>query len=480
MTPDTGGQRSFTMKDQLSFAELSSDRNPLHLDTHFARRTQFGFPVVHGIHHVLWAANRVLTANRFPVRRIKVRFSNALLVDEPAQIGIRNSTGSTLSFQVMTGSIVVASVSLFRDPAPVESINAKGIEKKPEIRTEPRETRFEELAGTFGSVAVNCAEDELRELFPALVEAIGAQPVRGLLAASQLVGMACPGLYSLFTGLDVSLDASSSDRKDLSYAVAEVDARFRSVHIAVQGLGISGRLETFSRLPPVAQPALGDISKIVHNNEFSGKRVLIIGGSRGLGEVTAKIIAAGGGHPIITYHSGQDDAERVAGEIQQFEAPCDTFQFDVFQSAQSQLAGLKAVDACYYFATPKIFLRKSSLYEADKMQTFLQCYVDGFFDLSKNLPRLKSGKIALFYPSTVAIDMHDAATTEYAMAKAAGEILCANMNQFLPDVQVISRRLPRILTDQTSTIGMTHEAAGAIDVMLPIVREMHAMTATSV
>jgi NAD(P)-dependent dehydrogenase (short-subunit alcohol dehydrogenase family) len=27
----------------------------------------------------------------------------------------------------------------------------------------------------------------------------------------------------------------------------------------------------------------------------------VIGGSRGLGEVTAKIVAAGGGRPVITY-----------------------------------------------------------------------------------------------------------------------------------------------------------------------------------
>ena len=38
---------------------------------------------------------------------------------------------------------------------------------------------------------------------------------------------------------------------------------------------------------------------------FAGQTALIVGGSRGLGEVTAKLIAAGGGTPIITYQAGK-------------------------------------------------------------------------------------------------------------------------------------------------------------------------------
>jgi hypothetical protein len=57
------------------------------------------------------------------------------------------------------------------------------------------------------------------------------------------------------------------------------------------------------------------------------------------------------------------------------------------------------------------------------------------------------------------------------MAKAAGEVLAKYINEFLPNIQVVSLRLPRIMTDQTATIGVAR-TQDALDVMLPIVYEV--------
>ena len=40
--------RTFTARDVQAFAEISGDRNPLHFDPGFAKRTRFGRLVVHG------------------------------------------------------------------------------------------------------------------------------------------------------------------------------------------------------------------------------------------------------------------------------------------------------------------------------------------------------------------------------------------------------------------------------------------------
>ena len=74
--------------------------------------------------------------------------------------------------------------------------------------------------------------------------------MRALLATSQIVGMACPGLHSLFTGLDVTRDPASDGEHALHYAVSKSDARFRSLHIDVAGSGIAGRVEAFARHAP--------------------------------------------------------------------------------------------------------------------------------------------------------------------------------------------------------------------------------------
>ena len=82
MTEESLASRVFSLEDQRAFAKLSSDYNPMHLDRSFARRTQVGAPVVHGIHTLAWAANAVLHAFPVKVANIRARFLQPLYLDE--------------------------------------------------------------------------------------------------------------------------------------------------------------------------------------------------------------------------------------------------------------------------------------------------------------------------------------------------------------------------------------------------------------
>jgi NAD(P)-dependent dehydrogenase (short-subunit alcohol dehydrogenase family) len=468
--------RRFSLEDQIAFAKLSSDWNPMHLDQAFARRTQVGAPVVHGIHNLAWAADALLRTFPIRVANIRARFLQPVYLDEPASLCIRQQTDAQIEFEIIVADTVVALVKLSSAPRKITARMVQPTISAAAPMSTPADVALEQLAGHAGAVSI--PESDVRALFPALTDAIGLSGVKALLATSQIVGMACPGLHSLFAGLDITFDPNS-DRKSgqgaaLGYAVTKVDARFRSLQIEISGDGATGRLDAFSRPTPPAQPGMAEISPRVTENPFVGQRSLIIGGSRGLGEVTAKIVAAGGGHPIITYKEGARDAERVATDIAAAGGKCDVLWYDALAPAREQLLQLETVDCCYYFATPKIFLRKSALYEPERLRSFLRFYVDGFFDLCAALASRGSGKIAVFYPSTVAIDEELSTTAEYAMAKVAGETLAGHLNQFMLDIQVVCRRLPRILTDQTATVGVA-SADNALDVMLPIVYDVQAM-----
>ena len=461
--------RAFTMEDQLAFARLSRDRNPMHLDANFARRTQAGAPIVHGIHHLLWAMDTVLRSSSFDVQSIKVRFLQPLFLDEIARIEIRKQTETAINLEVIAAGTVIATIRLSSKPATVLGA-ARPIAGIPQSLAEPIDLPFEHMADRKGTVAADASADELRTLFPALSNSIGIPAVQALLATSHIIGMACPGLHSLFAGLEISRDPASASERALSYAVNKTDARFRSLQIEVSGSGISGRLDAFARLPPPAQPDMTAVSARVTKAAFAGQRVLVVGGSRGLGEVTAKIVAAGGGHPVITYFEGAREADAVAAGIRDAGGRCDILRYDARESAGPQLKDIGAVDSCYYFATPRIFQRKSELFDPERLRTFLSYYADGFYDLCTALAR-SDGRIGVFYPSTVAIGEEVAGAAEYAKAKATGEALAKNIHALLPTIHVISRRLPRILTDQTATIGVA-SAQDALDVMLPIVYEV--------
>jgi hypothetical protein len=471
MTDEILASRNFTLDDQLAFARLSSDFNPMHLDRNFARRTQAGAPVVHGIHNLLWAIDAMLRSFPFDIWSIKVRFPQPLFLDEIAEIKIRSRTESSISVEVLAAGTVVATIKLSSKPANLLGSSARPTAAAPQQLAEPSDLPFAQMVGQSGAVATPAGDDEVRKLFPDLSNSIGPAAVHALLATSQIVGMACPGLHSLFSGLEVSRDPATNSKRAISYAVSKSDPRFRSLQIDVRGSGIAGRLDAFARLPPPAQPKMTAISARVPNGVFAEQRVLIVGGSRGLGEVTAKIVAAGGGHPVITYREGKREAEAVAADIRQTGGTCDVIRYSALEPAGGQLHGIGDVAFCYYFATAKIFQRKSALYEPEKLHAFLSYYANGFHDLCMALAQHRIGRIRIFYPSTAAIDEAASGATEYAMAKAAGEVLANYMSVFLPNVDVVSRRLPRILTDQTATIGIasTHDP---LDVMLPIVYEV--------
>jgi MaoC like domain len=463
--------RAFNLDDQRAFAKLSSDWNPLHLDAASARRSQVGAPIVHGIHTLVWSANAVLQRCPLVVANMRARFLQPLYLDEPASLSIKKRTDKKVEFEVTAAGTTVVTVKLSSEPGK-SSVALKAPQSAPPPMSEPANPAFEQLARRSGAVSIPSAD--LQSLFPALAAAIGTSGIKALLATSQIIGMACPGLHSLFTGLDINFDRSSASQGALAYEVSKVDARFRSLQIDVSGFGAHGRLDAFARPAPPVQATIVEIARRVGGKPFAGQRSLIIGGSRGLGEVTAKIVAAGGGEAIITYKESKREAEQVSAEMRGAGYPYEAVRYDALSPAREQLQALPKVNCCYFFATPKIFGRKSQLYEQDKLRTFLRFYTDSFYDLCSALAGAGSGKIAMFYPSTTAISDPVNTLAEYAMAKAAGETLADSVNAFMPGIRVLHRRLPRILTDQTATIGVA-ASENALDVMLPIVHEVQQM-----
>jgi len=63
----------FKLQDQLSFAELSGDYNPMHIDLVKARRMYFNRAVVHGIHLLLNGLDLLCEDLNHPVYPLSLR-----------------------------------------------------------------------------------------------------------------------------------------------------------------------------------------------------------------------------------------------------------------------------------------------------------------------------------------------------------------------------------------------------------------------
>lgn len=471
-------RRPFTEADQEAFASLSADRNPMHMDPLFARRTQAGAPVVHGMHLLLWALDALAAQDGGLIRSVLARFSKFVYVGEEAEV-VRTGDGVKFRLEIRVGGGVRSQFVVQSGPPTEVPATIRDASTVP-FADRPIELDLAEVTKSTGALELAPSLDASLRMFPSASGLLGVKRMAGIAATSRLVGMVVPGLHSIYTEAALTLSEEAGEGPVLAYRVDDVDDRFRMVRIAVEGPGMRGALKTFVRVPPVAQASMASLRGVVAPDAFSGHVALIVGGSRGLGELTAKLVALGGGHVVVTYRSGRADAEAVAAEIRREGGAATVLRYDSSESPEAQLANLaNAPTHAYYFATPTIFRHQSELFSPERLGELMDAYVQGFWGLVEALLR-RNPAVSLFYPSTVFVEERPKGMTEYAMAKAAGESLCADINEALAPTHVTVTRLPRLLTDQTATVTAV-ETASPVEVMLPIVREVQSwpMPATS-
>ncbi len=468
--------RRFTMVDQRAFAALSLDANPIHVDELAARRTMFGVPVVHGVHLVLWALEELVT--RYPVApsRLTVNFKKPCFVDEEVDLEIVSRTPEHADLRVTSGELLLCDVKVELGG---NAIPARGPAAVVDPATGPLALDLGDMDGRGGDMHVVSGGSGVRDLFPALGAAMGDTAVAQVTALSRLVGMECPGLHSLFASFDVVIDPTG-DPERFAWSVLSAHELFALVTMGVREGVVNGTVRAFLRPPPATQASMTSLAAAVGGSEFAGSKALVVGGSRGLGELAAKAIASGGGEVVVTYHRGAADAERVSAEIDGAGGRATALQLDVVDPgpAFDELAARNwRPTHLLYFASPRIFARRHGLFDVALFQTFVDAYVTGFISVLEGCRALGVEELAVFYPSTVAIDERVPDLLEYAAAKVAAEQLISSLVVAEPWLRVHLRRLPRLPTDQTATLSAVEEA-DPVATMVDVVRATYRNGAT--
>jgi len=465
------------MADQLTFAALSGDYNPMHVDALAARRTQAGAPVVHGMHALLWALDALAAAELIGTQlcEIRAQFRKFIYLDVACDLELTRWDSDAARAELRSNGLVLTTIQLRNGQRPTATDSPGLAEPEAIADGVPREPALQDLDGLRGWVTAAGVPAEFESAFPALARIVGGDRVAALAALSRLVGTVCPGLHSIFAALTVELVESQAQRSGIGFEVTKLHQQSRMIGMNVAGRNISGTVTAFMRWPPVAPPSMAAVSAIVDARKFAGASALIVGGSRGLGAVTAKAIAAGGGKVVVTYKQGRDEAVRLATEINAVHGPgiCTALPYDSRLDAASQLSDLLGdINQLYYFATPPIFARTSDLFSSERFREFRSVYVDGFEDVCRFVrTRSRATTVAAFYPSSVAVEEVPTDLAEYAKAKAEGEKLCAAIMGQVAGLKVVVGRLPRVLTDQTATIALV-ENADPLTTMLPFIHTL--------
>jgi NAD(P)-dependent dehydrogenase (short-subunit alcohol dehydrogenase family) len=462
--------RRFSIEHQLWFASRSGDWNPLHVDPIEARRTVAGQLVVHGIHALLWAVEAHLaTAGDVPAA-VNATFFKPTPVDADLALDRTTETDGTVWLEATRASDVLFSVRL--RPGAVPHSGAHAVAPRDRPRPPLRVLSFEEVKDAAGASPIEADADALTRTFPRACASLGPGRVAALMTVSQIVGMECPGHHSLLAGVDVRIDVPDTSAA-VEWRVSRHRAAAASIEIAVSGGGLLGTAAVFVRPAPVDQLTAAEMKARVAPGEFAGQRALVIGGSRGLGEVVTKAVAAGGGEVTLTYHTGQGDARRVAADIESIGRRCQVDRFDAIAADAAACRRLLATAPThlYYFATPRIGAGHAGRFDSELSARFQAAYVDGFANVVLAAADLNNA-LRVFYPSSVFVRELPPAQIEYAAAKAAGELICRLVARQHPHVGILVTRLPRVRTDQTvSLVGGTPRSA--VEVMLTAVRRLH-------
>lgn len=460
---------TFTLDDQRAFADLSGDVNPMHLNAVAARRMQAGVPVVHGINAMLWAIDVLLAADpAVTFDRIDARFERFVAIGEAVTLH-GNVAEANVRLEIRSDESRLMRIDL-RRAVPLGELPPGPAASDLAVSAAPRQPAFADTAGATGALPLV----DPSALYPRATAAMGAARTGALVMLSTLVGMDMPGLHSIFSSVLIDLDDAPRSAGRLDYRVTDAHDLFRLLTIAAEAPGMRAKVKAFMRPPAVVQPSMADLRAVVGVQDHAGVGALVIGGSRGLGEVTAKLLAAGGANVIITYAAGADDAERVAAEIRDAGGRCTTRKLDVLAPLEGQLHDLpRDIGEVYYFATTKIFHQSRVVFSAQRFADFERIYVSAFETLCRQLQATLDRDLTVFYPSSVAVADRPRGMTEYSMAKAAGEILCEDIDRFMPHVRTVTYRLPRLPTDQTSTVT-PEETDGPTETMLRVVDLMRA------
>jgi hypothetical protein len=439
------------LEDQILFSSLSGDNNPIHIDPIYARRSIYGAPIVHGINQVLHGLEKLTQTLDSEIRIIKLSssFKGPLFLNRKIDIELEFVTENECIISIGDGATVTTQISV--SFSEFERLKENEIDETQLFLEQPKVVDRNEISNCSG-ILDKCANISLlKDMFPGIWRFLDVSQIKILLLSTKLVGTVCPGLNSIFSEIEIKF--LSEDTVDtLLYKVIKFDDRFNKVKIQLSNSSCVGTVIAFLRPEPTRQNSFQAFKEFVDASEFRAERALIIGGSRGLGEVVAKIVCAGGGEVLFSHHKGSKEATSLITEVSELGGQIATFNLDV---EKIDLDSLNCVinrfqpTSCYYFATPKITPQRSELFSIELFEIFSKFFVHHFIPILEILN--KNNVMHLFYPSTIFVEQMPQGFTEYVSAKSAAETMIRMLNKNR-NFSIYTPRLPMLATDQTLTL----------------------------
>jgi NAD(P)-dependent dehydrogenase (short-subunit alcohol dehydrogenase family)/acyl dehydratase len=446
----------FLEEDVDLYSRASGDRNPLHLDDVFARRTPFGHRIVQGSLVATALLGRLPPEVLAGVRALRVQFAG------PALIGARyvaitervqEGGGWTWEARLVGRGRTLTRLAVSDEPAGLSefpvAVAQRPMRPAPATRLQASFRAGEEIEGAY------VGGHELEQLAKQFtVERLDRGLLEGLACASYVVGMEAPGLHGLFSGVELTTGGSGAGVDGYRLQLREVDAR--TGRLLLDGFLLGGgvgmtkvRLECFAREPLAAAGTVLDPT-----TPALGAAVVVVGASRGLGAAVALALLAQGydvhGAFAVTTDAAAE-VDRLAGTaadrlaLHRLDARDPGAMRDLVESVRRKGVPLRGL--VLNAAPPPLGMgltADSSVELADYVAESLQLAAT---PLGAFLPLLPADQGWIVFCSSPALTAPPRDWPHYVAAKGALEGLAHWCAATRPDLRTVVLRPPKLLTD---------------------------------
>lgn len=319
-----------------AMARSTGDYSSLHMNSEFARRTRYRQRIVHGmlpiaLAYMLYTNGR---ANRLQLclEKLVCRFTGALCINDEIMFSFSDgSSEDQILFEIRNvrdQSVATSGQFFFRvservaQESDAPTLFQQPLAEQVLMPTEVLAGREESL--TFTATRA-CMQAWIALLPESLQDRFGSgdadENFNAALAVSTLIGMRLPGRFATFMDLTTQFDAdiTHGDSVSLRATVASAPSATNRTRLALSWIcnGIEiGRGQANTLVNPVntSSPSSAALRQTMSLG-IEGKVALVTGSSRGIGEVTARLLAMHGAKTVVHYYNGQTDALAVVDDI---------------------------------------------------------------------------------------------------------------------------------------------------------------------
>lgn len=426
--------KTFSLTDQEIFSYLSNDYNPIHLDIEYSKKTSYNKPVIYGILIVLKALENLTCSARTKFKYINVEFIKYINVDDVINIEYNDDL---IIVYKNTNTICAKIVySLIDDESNLNLEDYNNNLNIPLNNAKPCEDYIYTL---------NINSEYLKTNFKNIYKNFNLLQIYQIINLSTFVGMITPGLNSLFNSFEMNwVENNYEDMYTLDFKLNYFDNTYKTCFYNFNGKNTSGSIQSIYRPETIKQIKLKDISIV--NDQFKNEKVLVIGGSRGIGEVISKIFYVGGAEVMITYNNSHNEALSICEES---DNNIKAIKYNVLHDFKeiNELIDNIEFTKVFYMATPS--MKETEDFDIDNFDLYYNYYCKGFNLLLKNIN--KKSLDYVFYPSSEYLNIENN-FKEYTMAKKLGEDIIKSLIKNNKNIKFDCVRLPRLLTDLTNSI----------------------------